>query len=135
MSLETWKAEFYPIRAKFIEPGLISIDHSLKKWIGALPENLAKHGCRYEDHIIMDDENNQLAFNANTCSLCVNYKCNTRIRHDGYVYEVCPISQMQGYSCDTPRGDGNTWWDSIDTPEPMIELLEQTNVWYLNQVK
>ena len=136
MSLVTWKSEFYPIRASEIAPGLPSIKHSLQKWTGALPENVEKHRCKYEGHSICKKREDEefMPFNANTCALCVNYICDHNKKLGDH--EVCPIRQMLGYPCDNYNNDeNNIWLDSIDTPEPMIELLEQTKVWYLNQIK
>ena len=69
MSLTTWREEFYPFRATEVEPGLPSIEHSLKKWTGALPENLTKHGCRYEYHRIYENDvdTDYINFDSDSC--------------------------------------------------------------------
>lgn len=42
MSLETWKQEFYSLPASNA-PIEQALDHSIKKWAGLQPDNLAKH--------------------------------------------------------------------------------------------
>ena len=46
MSIATWKKEFYSPISKC--PKSKAAAHSLKKWIGLRPENLAKHGLEAE---------------------------------------------------------------------------------------
>ena len=43
MDSAAWCEEFYSVDAKDV-PKQEAVAHSLKKWIGLLPENLAKHG-------------------------------------------------------------------------------------------
>ena len=123
MSLETWKAEFYPIPAA--EEVLSNrLQHSLTKWIGARKENLNKHGLTIVDNSLcdMNDTRLSITFNEDTCALC----------HFHQACDSCPLRQVNAhddvslneswldYACEAEyeffrrRGD----------PEPMIELLQ-----------
>lgn len=73
MSMETWKAEFYPVEA-IVATGseLEAAEHSLKKWEGRSPDNLKKHELHLSGiHTITDeDAGEDFDFNGNTCALC-----------------------------------------------------------------
>ena len=153
MSLASWKAEFYPISASEVVPGLDSIEHSLRKWIGALPENVAKHECNYEYHIIMEDDipYDSIVFDSDSCALCMHYKCDSNPHPEDshysyptdsphpvnphYIYPitVCPIAVILNGSCDAK--ENHIYLASKNNPEPMIEVLNQAKVWFLKQVK
>ena len=77
MSLETWKAEFYPIDATLVAPE-DAIQHALTKWIGLRPENLSKHDLTVHDCEISDAHGN-FPVDSRTCTLCVpnEYSCNS----------------------------------------------------------
>ena len=62
MSKETWIAEFYPIPADKV-PAEDALDHSIRKWEGALAENLEKHGL----------EQPPVTFDSDSCALCLHY--------------------------------------------------------------
>ena len=62
MSEETWLAEFYPVPANEVSAE-DALDHSIKKWEGALRENLEKHG--------LDEP--PIDFDSDACPLCVHY--------------------------------------------------------------
>jgi site-specific DNA-cytosine methylase len=50
MSVETWKAEFYPVGARVAaEAGPVdAAEHSRRKWTGFLPRNLKQHGVTFD---------------------------------------------------------------------------------------
>ena len=55
MTIESWAEEFMPITV--LPEGAddrFCLEHGLKKWTGALPENCAKHNVRYGNHQIVD---------------------------------------------------------------------------------
>lgn len=112
MSLESWMAEFYPVPAsEATGSDEEAIAHSLRKWEGALPENLAKHGVFYTDHGVRDGKNVWLRFDAGTCALC-----------DAHPYcEECPVADRQDGPCD----EGSAYDISLDDPLPMITLLRK----------
>jgi hypothetical protein len=110
MSIETWKKEFYPKNFTDIKPDveptkeviLAALDHSIQKWVGTTPENLAKHNAYFHQLAVYshadvvqyepDDEPepkakpkvNRFTFGATTCALCSLYFWN----HD---CEGCPL--------------------------------------------
>lgn len=91
MSLKTWKKEFYPVSAEaFANDATDTIgllEHSLKKWQGAIQENLEKHKVYLDpdadaivDKSVGPDpyfpdlsEDQILYFNGMTCALCHAY--------------------------------------------------------------
>lgn len=85
MSEETWLAEFYPIPADKVSAE-DALDHSIKKWEGALKKNLKKHGLGCPP---MD-------FDGHSCALCVH--------HLDEFCEHCPLSIVRGdVACDELR--------------------------------
>lgn len=141
MSLETWKAEFYPIPAwrSNQETDLkVSIAHSLKKWTGLRPENLARHKVRisgrrsWQAVIPAGDPDIQqgelegrkrpgsLLIDASSCSLCLRF----------FSCTPCPLyHELGGNLCDEDaphfKGPYMSW--VLDTnPEPMIQALTRT---------
>jgi hypothetical protein len=114
MSLETWKAEFYPIEAdKATNTDLEATLHSLKKWEGLRKDNLDKHNLvKINEFIsnesIIDEKGNTLKITSSSCSLCKKYDndCNE-----------CPL-----YRCGTATYG---YWLITSDPEPMIKSLEE----------
>jgi len=133
MSLKTWKARYYPVRAVDVLAGEESIIHSLNKWKGLRDENLMAHGLHVRLIVggavagIVDSDGDGLRINFSSCALCGNY---LKYGRDS-ACEDCPIYKYRGHSCDT-----NEWGSSVDSafyiwedtgnPEPMIRLLEKT---------
>lgn len=106
MSLDTWKAEFYPVPADSV-PESDTLSHSLRKWEGLRKENLEKHGLQADVGGFHID--------SSTCALCQHYL------KSGWCYP-CPISTMGGYSvnCD----DEYRIWVFEKDPEPMITRIK-----------
>ena len=121
MSLESWIEEFYPIEANYLtETDLIAINHCIKKWKGALPENLEKHRVKYKGHTIFNKENdisNYLEFYGSSCALCYKYAGDCI---DQTIGPTCPIVRMLGKTCN------EVYNSSESDPKPMLELLHQT---------
>lgn len=128
MSLDSWKAEFYPVEADQV-PKKQAIAHALQKWIGLRKENLNRHGLQvfcstiwektegvfYQDAPVM-------AINADSCSLCHFYlkkQC-----------EKCPLFATTGHrECEGDLDNGvyspYEHWQSFHNPERMITALQQ----------
>lgn len=115
MSIETWEAEFYPVPADEVSKE-DALDHSIRKWEGALPENLTRHDVRFEDRAVIDSTGNLLSFSAWTCSLCVAFT-----DEDDEVDECrpCPVWQETGRDC-IPE-----YRESSVGPLPMLNLLKR----------
>lgn len=119
MSVETWEAEFYPTPAAECEEK-DAIAHSLRKWEGTLPENLAKHEVGFVRNGIC----NELAFfsfGADCCALCWHYFDRPT------ACARCPLARYLGRRCDdlSVRSE----WEAAyaGNPLPMIEALRVIN--------
>lgn len=135
MSLETWKAEFYPKPAKDVKAE-DAVAHSLQKWRGLRKENLEKHGLERDVECLQDESCCSFVVDADSCALCVHHLT----KQDSCA--SCPLAKARGgVACDdswngiskvlpeikaedvppyqvfTLRGD----------PEPMIYWLEKCN--------
>jgi hypothetical protein len=114
VSLESWRAEFYPVPAPAAtDSDEEAIAHSLRKWEGALPDNLAKHGVLYTDAAIRDGAGGIFDFDSDSCALCEAHPwC-----------EKCPVAEEQEGPCD----EDSAYHMSVDDPLPMITLLRKVN--------
>lgn len=114
MSIETWKEEFYPVRAdsnKAQRSWMSAVKHSLQKWKGLRAENLKRHGV-YSPPIDVY---------AGTCSLCQkSYKYYGSLK-----CEACPLFRHLGRSCDDSESPFITFLYDGGV-EPMIKALEKT---------
>ena len=146
MSLETWKAEFYPIEASKVSKK-DAIDHSLQKWLGLLPENLAKHRCTMLDQMVIDLDGDRydppnLYIYSECCALCLLHHTDdaTTENEDGdeVLCEACPLYKVRGnVPCDAERSDeGESPWHCFTRiaygmklptydPKPMIFWLQK----------
>ena len=133
MSLKTWKAEFYPVDADEVRVE-DAIDHSLTKWIGLRPENLAKHQVTSADYHGVTDGADRMYVGGDACALC-------HLHHDEDWYEEddeeegvgdacgdCPLKLARGgVPCDNVRKteQKSPWgyWNDRNDPEPMILWL------------
>lgn len=112
MSIETWKAEFLPVPAEEV-PEEEAVAHSLRKWKGLRPENLAEHDLIATPRYILDQEGREEC--VSRCALCKHYDC-----------IACPLAQTLGDSCvGGSKSPWYIWFDDRD-PEPMIQALEET---------
>lgn len=131
MSLQSWKEEFYPMRA-WDTLKEAAAEHSLKKWIGLRSENLARHGLIADGSAICEEERQHISLSINdrTCALCKHY---LRLGSCEAPCASCPIMQLTGYSCDDDAyhrenyGTESPYGQFLDNknPEPMIALLER----------
>lgn len=126
MSLETWKAEFYPIDASKV-PVEDAVQHSLRKWRGLTKENLASHELsRNRRSIEEGGYGGSLPINSESCALCHHYfNGNVQDSCDG-----CPLFESLGRICYEGCEEDNR--DSIyhqftinGNPLPMIAALEK----------
>lgn len=136
MSMETWKAEFYPVAAEdCAKDDLSMIDHALLKWSGLSKENLNRHGLGAACHgeiYFSDDEGRYLdgfLVGGNSCALCLSYSYSQGLSP----CDKCPLKLVRdGFSCDRSHDEGSeSPWESFtsDNDErPMIKLLEDARV-------
>lgn len=116
MSLQTWKAEFYPIEAEDV-PKVDALAHSLRKWEGLLPENLKRHAV-YLEYANVRDQNENFPIDASTCALCIYYS-------NWPVCQKCPIWEQNQNRCDESSSSVYTLFEANDDPNPMIQLLRK----------
>lgn len=134
MSLKTWKAEFYPVSARFLvrTGGTMSelVEHSLHKWVGLLPENLNKHAVKVRAGCVHDSAD-VLELGSDSCALCVVY-FDPSVRGR---CQKCPLSEARGgIPCDSMTAAeeadrGVSPWCAFTLagdPEPMIFWLRHT---------
>lgn len=127
MSIESWKAEFYPVEASEV-PKEQAVAHSLKKWEGLRIHNLQRHGMFKDGYTFLRNLNERGKFyvNADTCALCKYHLDNS--------CPNCPLSQVRGdCPCDTDRGGESCspydMWTQHNNPEPMIDWLEKAKAY------
>lgn len=136
MSVQTWMSEFYPkpVHQTAKEE---AVQHSLTKWQGLTPENLAKHGVRIDDYGFVVQQGNrtgletEVRINGSTCSLCLHYLNEDREDPESSC-STCPLYEARGnVACDAERDDEDEapWYafrgDTAD-PQPMIFWLTKT---------
>lgn len=125
MSIETWKEEFYPKPAEEATGSeLEAARHSLRKWEGARPEALARHGLEAKG-LRLEETGLEMAFHfgADDCALC---QFNDNRSDDCH---ACILYRLRGCACYevAHEGDGSPYTDMRETSNPgrMIALLEQ----------
>lgn len=127
MTLKTWMEEFYQVGACTADKEY-AIEHSLRKWEGLRPENLAKHDCRVISFVVHDQADSRFNIASDSCALCVHYCLET---DEGTDCESCPLSIARGgHACDVAREDEEcSPWSAMiqgQYPEPMIVWLQKT---------
>lgn len=135
MSLETWKAEYYPIRASECKKK-DALAHSKLKWQGLKPANLAKHGVTLDAtwRRIRDDTSRAFLLDGSTCALCKHYhKKGLDSSYADDRCDKCPLAKARNnVPCDAKyRGDddarGGPYMSFIKTGNPvsMIRFLNK----------
>lgn len=129
MSVNSWKAEFYPVPASDCLPEE-AIRHSLQKWLGLRPDALKRHGMSVTPggNIAADGEVRRFPISANTCALCERFYDGAK----GDSCTRCPLAIARGGpACDRARDDETEapWesWSFGHNPEPMIAALEEAD--------
>ncbi len=122
MSMETWKAEFYPVDAWKV-PEDEAVAHSLQKWIGLRLENLEKHDVELAPNFRVVHEPGTtigLGINDDTCALCFHHYHESQ---DGTpICSGCPLKKHTGLACGFAE---SAWEDFVHygSVNPMIEAL------------
>jgi hypothetical protein len=133
MSLASWKAEFYPIPADETAKDA-AVAHSLQKWRGLTPDNLARHGIKRAQFGSIEDKAERFSVNTETCALCCHYRDDEDFLDDDDEplsdCGACPLAAARGsVSCDNEREEEKkspyqSWVDKGD-PSPMLLWLEK----------
>lgn len=127
MSLETWKAEYYPKPAEEVSKEE-AVQHSLQKWVGLRTGNLEKHGLmrRSGTRSIGDRGDQRMYVDNFSCALCRRYYgANQTASCAG-----CPLHEVRGgIDCDEVTREESRSpfheWSIGSEPEPMIEWLRK----------
>lgn len=129
MSLETWKAEFYPVEAAAVDAAGASL-HSLRKWRGLRARSLKRHGVRltrYNVYQCVDDGTREsLVVNSATCALCEHhqYRPVLEVENETPRCNSCPLQQLLGEPCDV-SDQPYAYFQFAHDPEPMIAALKK----------
>lgn len=128
MSLETWKAEFYPIPADKVKKK-DTLEHSLRKWEGLRKENLEKHGVKLSGPMLTGlDGLGYMLIASESCALCVMAEKEAigemrPPRANASYCGKCPLYQLDKTSCDFMEGNPYNALTRAGNPEPMISLI------------
>lgn len=135
MSLETWKAQYYPVDAADVPPAE-AVAHSLRKWEGLRKENLNKHQCFINGDLgVIDlDTEEVLHIDTGSCALCAHYEYPRRCPN-------CPLfNVLGGVRCDGAN-QPYQWFSAVmirrntPDPEPMISALKLAADWERQQAQ
>jgi hypothetical protein len=146
MTIETWKKEFYPVEAEDC-PEDQAIEHSLLKWQGLSPDNLAKHGLELSPRFAgiieigkeYDDANAKFFIGSDSCALCHHFHSDDPDEDENgdetHCLE-CPLAITRGAACDHLLVDEegeeleneSPWHEYAKSrdPKPMILWLTKT---------
>lgn len=123
MTLKTWLEEFLPEPSKEMTR-VEALRHSIKKYEGALPKNLKKHGVALHRKRIVERTNmfaNMEVFVGDYCTLCLLYY--NPNEKGAKACQDCPIKESGNYC----RNHNSPWWTFIHTGEPyeMLRILTE----------
>ena len=137
MSLETWKAVYYPVPADQVSAE-DSLLHTKQKWTGMRRENLERHGVHTIEKFLFDvpvptgrnlvDDTDEFRIGSLSCALCCHYLHREKPKTS---CAMCPLFQVrEGIACTSVRPEDskgrspfNNWILYAD-PEPMLDLIE-----------
>lgn len=135
MSLESWKAEFYPTPATEPQTAIEALEHSLRKWRGLTASNLKHHRLRKSVMCLADDWD-QLDIDGESCALCQLFN----FAHGREGCTSCPItlyrckdSEEEPLLVEYCYREYRAWTEHKEAsadPYPMIKLLEEVLAWY-----
>ena len=119
MSIESWKAEFYPVEADKC-PKENVVAHSIRKWEGLYADNLKKHGLEVDSDYIEDCLYDRFYIDSSSCALCqTHFTCGD-----------CPLYKVRGdVSCDNRskrevRSPFKTWTE-LNRADHMLRWLKK----------
>ena len=125
MSLVAWKKEFYPVPASRIKTDVMALKHAIRKFTGAKPKNLKKHGVSLSTGTIYvcKPTVRSFSFDNSTCALCCVHSTKDQ---DYYVRcQACPL-HIYTRSC---TNGGRVWpfaiFINLDNPNPMLKALKR----------
>lgn len=128
MSIESWKAEFYPIPAEDC-PKEQAITHSLRKWEGLRKDALGRHAIGLTDSgFLIGGDRTIFLVNASSCALCEHFYNEA---NEDEPCANCPLAIARGgfaCDCEKPCEHNSPWaawqYNKWHDPEPMIAALK-----------
>lgn len=124
MSLETWKAEFYPVPADMEMTEREAIVHSLRKWTGLLKKNLKDHDLKVDEmgdiYYESDLGRDWFTIDGDNCALCQTF-----YKKDSHCYN-CPLYKTLGRKCHEGLLSPYYIWITKQDVRPMIRALRLT---------
>lgn len=127
MSLESWKAQYYPIPAEDFThlPDIEIVDAAILKWEGLRPQALTDHDLVKGYRTIFGKPHWEgspygMDIGSGSCAFCLNYIESDCTR--------CPLKIVRGERCDEQITDDEpapyVAWRKEGDAEPMIGLLK-----------
>lgn len=122
MSISTWKKEFYSkIKEKMTDKE--RAEHVLKKYTGALKENLIKHEVikLKEESYIEDKKSKTFYFDIESCSFCEKYFKPSYYEKN---CDGCPLFKEEGVSCFNEKSS-YAKFTKTSNPNKLISLMKK----------
>lgn len=120
MSLKSWLDEFYPISASEVSKE-DALEHSIRKWKGLLPVNLAKHKVAYQWEEVQprdkEERIHSFLIGSSSCALCQHWY------DDESGCPECPLVKAGHICCDDYN---SAWRERYNNPARMVEELERS---------
>lgn len=116
MSLKSWLDAFYPIPADEVSKE-DALEHSIRKWKGLLPVNLAKHQVLYRWEEVQSRDESGLPISASSCALCRHW-----YDADSGCPE-CPLVKAGHICCEDYN---SAWRERYNNLARMVEELENS---------
>lgn len=129
MSLESWKAEFYPVEASAV-PADQAVAHSLRKWEGLTQANLLAHEVECDLYGVIDIKplarHGRVPIDSQSCALCHRFY-DESLSDSACSY--CPLSKARDCACDERKAGEEQSpfgaWGHDQNPAPMIFWLKK----------
>lgn len=161
MSINTWKAEFYPVSVEELyhdDPcnDLKDIDHCIQKWEGLTPDNLKKHRVKPVSGYLLPERFKLQGTLRQAGDVLIDYEYFWPVKSTKSFFEVCdetcilcyknPVCYTcslskcrEGHACgDKKPGESiSPWfaWEERCDPAPMIKWLKKTRRMIVKNLK
>lgn len=137
MSLESWKAKFYPVLASGFarKTWLAAVEHSIKKWTGLSAASLKKHGLQKDDYRLSSGSGVCFEVAGSSCALC--HKAGLLLSGQSDCSR-CVLSKIRnGVPCDEEADHESlspySHFTGNDDPKPMLSLLRKARMHILRK--
>lgn len=121
MSIKSWQEEFFPeITSDVLSSELSAAKHSLRAWIGRLPENLKRHSVDVREDRKMVDEHETFGPSTKNCALC-------HLTFDEQHLidcSLCPLFRFKLKCCPNPNSSYQKYLET-GNPVSMIKVIKK----------